>query len=415
MRQSQLFAKTRKQAPKGEVSKNAQLLIRAGYIDKLQSGVYTFLPLGLKVVESLEKIISQEMEKAGGQRVLMPALHPKENWLKTGRWDSMDDLYKVRDASGKEFALGPTHEEVVVPLMKQFISSYKDLPRAVYQVQTKFRSELRAKSGLLRGREFLMKDLYSFHKNEEELKSFYERMKLAYQDVFRRAGIGERTFFTYAAGSSFSKFSHEFQTLTEAGEDYIHICDNCAVAINEEIIETHPVCPECGKKPGRREKAVEVGNIFELKTKFSDAFGLAYKDEEGRSRPVVMGCYGIGISRLMGAIAEIYADKDGLVWPKEASPFSLHLVLLSGKNQQVREKGEELYYSLLEKGVSVLYDDRDASAGEKLSDSDLLGISWRAVLSEKTFALGKVEIRDRQTKDEKLIKTEHIAEHLNFY
>jgi prolyl-tRNA synthetase len=291
MRQSQLFTKTRKDAPSEEVSKNAQLLIRAGYIDKLMAGVYTYLPLGLRVLNNIEQIIREEINKADGQEILMPAMQPKENWLATGRWETLDVLYKVKDSEGREVALGPTHEEVVVPLAKQFISSYKDLPFAAYQFQDKFRMEKRAKSGILRGREFKMKDLYSFHADEADLKMYYDIIKNAYTQIFKRVGIGHKTYVTYASGGSFSKYSHEFQTVTPAGEDLIYICDRCSLAINKEIKAEHSKCPECGAETFKEEKAIEVGNIFELKTKYSEPFDLKYKNDKGESVPVIMGCY----------------------------------------------------------------------------------------------------------------------------
>ncbi len=410
MRQSELFTKTRKTLPKDEVSKNAQLLIKAGYIDKLMAGVYTFLPLGLRVIEKIKQIIREEMNKAGGQEIHMPSVQPKELWEITGRL-KLENPYRAVDGAGHEYVLGPTHEEIVVPLMKQFVHSYKDLPKAVYQIQTKFRTELRAKSGLLRGREFLMKDLYSFHTDEESLKTYYERMRIAYEDIFKRAGLGDKTFLTYAAGGSFAKFSHEFQTITPAGEDTIYLCDDCQVAVNKEIIVSQPTCPQCGKKPAREEKAIEVGNIFELNTKFSEPFKLTYKDEEGKLQPVVMGCYGIGLSRLMGAIVEVYADKDGLMWPMEVAPAKVHLVALASKNEEIIKQAEAIYYELSEKGSEVLYDDRDLSAGEKLTDADLIGIPWRVVISDKTHKEGGVEVKDRQTGDIKIVKRAHLIEH----
>src|SRR3989344_766049 len=289
MRQSQFFIKTRKEAPSDEVAKNAKLLIRAGYIAKLQAGVYTYLPLGFRVLKKIEAIIREEMDAAGGQEILMPSLHPKDNWETTGRWDSMDDLYKVQDSSGRENALGPTHEEVVVPLAKQFVFSYKDLPLALYQIQNKFRMELRAKSGILRGREFIMKDLYSFHRDEADLAAYYEKMKGVYKRVFERMGIGAVTHLTFASGGSFAKYSHEFQTVTPAGEDTIHVCTKCGIAINQEVVADQKACPECGSDELTQEKAIEVGNIFELKTKYSAPFNLTYKDEEGKDQPVIMG------------------------------------------------------------------------------------------------------------------------------
>ncbi len=412
MRQSQLFTKTRKEAPTGETSQNARLLIRAGYVDKLQAGVYTYLPLGIRVLKNIETIIREEMNKAGGQEILMPSLHPKENWEKTGRWKTMDDLYKVTDKSGKENALGPTHEEVVVPLVKQFVSSYKDLPFGVYQFQNKFRMELRVKSGILRGREFLMKDFYSFHRDEADLKLFYDVMKNAYRTIFDRVGIGAKTYLTYASGGTFSKYSHEFQTVSSSGEDTIYICDGCCVAINKEIRAEQKECPQCGKKTLKEEKAIEVGNIFELKTKFSEPFKLTYKDEAGKLKPVVMGCYGIGLGRVMGTIVEALSDEKGIIWPETVAPFRAHLIELASKSKAVKAAAEKLYGELRNANIEVLYDDRDASAGQKLNDADLLGIPYRVVVSEKTLEKNSAEVRLRQTGEVTLVKLEHLVRHL---
>ncbi len=395
MLQSQLFTKTRKESPADEVSKNAKLLIQAGFIDKLQAGVYTYLPLGFKVLKNIENIIRDEMVKAGGQELLMPSLHPKENWEKTGRWETMDDLYKVKDTSGKENALGPTHEEIVVPLAKQFISSYRDLPVAVFQIQNKFRMELRAKSGILRGREFFMKDLYSFHKDEEDLKRYYEVMKKAYKAIFERVGLGKETHLTFAGGGSFSKYSHEFQTVTPAGEDTIYVCEKCGIGINKEIMEEQKICPECAGKAFKKETSIEVGNIFELKTKFSQPFNLTFKNETGKDEPVLMGCYGIGLGRVMGAIVEVLSDEKGIVWPASVAPFQVHLLRL-GSEEDVKDHTEKFYQELQKNNIEVLYDDRDISAGEKFADADLMGIPYRLVVSGKTLKAGKIELKERR-------------------
>jgi prolyl-tRNA synthetase len=397
MKQSTLFSKTSKRDPKDEQSINARLLIRAGYIDKLMAGVYTYLPLGWLVLKKIENIIREEMNVIGGQEIFMPTLQPKENWDKTGRWNAMDDLYKVKDASGREFALGPTHEEVVVPLMQNFVNSYKDLPLYVYQFQNKFRMELRAKSGLMRGREFIMKDLYSFHLEEKDLDDYYEKAKQAYYKIFRRAGIEKETYLTFASGGSFSKYSHEFQTLTSAGEDIIHICENCRLAVNKEIIEDSPVCPECQGKFDREHKAVEVGNIFKLNNKYTAPFGMSVANEKGENIEVVMGCYGIGLSRLMATVVEIHNDDKGIIWPEEVAPFQIHLISLGQK-----EETEKIYNQLIGRGLEVLYDDRDISAGEKFADSDLLGMPVRVVVSAKSLAAGGAEIKRRKETESKI-------------
>ena len=407
MRQSHLATKTRKEAPADEVANNAKLLIRAGFIDKLGAGVYTYLPLGLRVLKNIENVIRRAMNAAGGQEILMPSLQPKENWEKTGRWNTMDDLYKVKDSSGRENALGPTHEEVVVPLATQLVSSYKDLPLYLYQIQNKFRMELRAKSGLLRGREFMMKDLYSFHATEEDLEAYYEKMKGVYHNIFEAVGLGGMTRLTFASGGSFSKYSHEFQTVTPAGEDTIYLCESCRVAVNKEIIAEQNVCPECGNKELKEERSIEVGNIFNLKTKFSDAFGLTYKDNAGAEQKVLMGCYGIGLSRVMGAVAEVLSDERGLLWPQSIAPFSVHLLSL-GKDAEA----EVLYEALRAKGIEVLYDDRDVSAGEKFADSDLIGIPLRMVVSKKSLEAGGIEVKKRLEKEAEILTKEELFNRL---
>lgn len=407
MKQSFLFTKTQKSISAEEKSINAQLLMRGAYIDKLMAGVYTLLPLGLLVFKKIENIIREEMNAIGGQEIIMPALQPKENWEQTGRWNSIDDLYKLTDSQKHEYALGPTHEEIVVPLVKKFINSYKDLPVYVYQFQDKFRMELRSKSGILRGREFVMKDLYSFHLDEKDLDQYYEKAKQAYFNIFKRCGIGAETYLTYASGGSFSKYSHEFQTVTESGEDTIYICKKCSLAINKEIKEETDKCPECGSKEFKETKAIEVGNIFKLKTKYSAPFELKVKDETGKDREVIMGCYGIGLGRLMGTIVEIHNDAKGIIWPKSVSPFLVHLVSLV-KEPEFAKKAEDLYNDLIKAGFDVLYDDRDESAGIKLNDSDLLGLPIRLVLSKKTLEQDSVEIKERSADKVELVKIKEL-------
>ena len=400
MRQSQLFTKTRKEAPSDEVAKNAELLIRAGYIHKEMAGVYAYLPLGLRVINNIARIIREEMNALGGVELHLTALQDRDVWEKSGRWNDavVDNWFKTKLNNAAETGLGFTHEEPLTKILSEYVSSYKDLPKYVYQIQTKFRNEARAKSGILRGREFLMKDLYSFSRTETEHDDFYERSKEAYRKIFERTGIGEQTYLAYASGGTFSKYSHEFQTVTSAGEDTIHICDKCHVAINEEISKEVTACPVCGGKPGKTEKSVEVGNIFPLGTKYSSILGLCYTDESGAKKPVVMGSYGIGLGRLMGTIVEVFAAEKGIVWPASVAPFKIHLVPITGAaGKTVIKESEALYETLTRKGIDVLYDDRDARPGEKFADSDLIGIPTRVVISEKTMQEGKLEVKDRKT------------------
>lgn len=400
MRYSRVFAKTTKTQKQFE-SKNQTLLQQAGFIDQLSAGVYTFLPFGLRVLNKISAIVREEMNAVGGQEVLMPALVPKELWEKTKRWD-LDVPFKTALYDGREFALGWSHEEVITPLVKQFVSSYRDLPFAPYQIQSKFRNEPRAKSGIMRGREFLMKDMYSFHRDQADLDRFYEEMKIAYARVFDRVGLGSQTFLTFASGGVFSKFSHEFQTLSPAGEDTIYLSEEKRVAINKEVFEDD-VLRDLGvtRESLKEEKAIEVGNIFKLGTRFSDAFDLTYADEKGEKHPVFMGCYGIGPSRLMGTIVEVLADDKGLVWPRAVAPFAVHLIDI-----RAPEKAKAAYGALTERGIEVLWDDRDLRAGEKFSDADMIGIPVRVVVSEKTGE--KVEVKKRTEAEAALKSVEEV-------
>lgn len=414
MRQSQLFTKTIKNVPKDETSFNAQTLIRAGFIDKVSAGVYTYLPMGLKVLNKINDVIRSEMNAIGGQEILMPALVPKDLWDTTERWNKIDVLFKLIGADKKEYALGATHEEVVTPLAKKYIFSYKELPISIYQIQTKFRNELRAKAGLIRGREFLMKDLYSFHTDQDDLDKYYLKAQDAYNKVYKRCGLGERTYLTYASGGVFSKYSHEYQTLTEVGEDSIYICDGCHIAINREIIEDQKHrCPICGNDNLREEKAVEVGNIFKLGNRFSSSFGFQYTDNDGKNNDVIMGCYGIGPSRILGTIVEVCHDDRGIIWPEEIAPFKVHLIRLKSKEKEVNEAADNVYNKLLDNNIEVLYDDRDEiGAGEKFADSDLIGCPYRIVISEKTLKENSAELKKRSSDNIELIALDDVIKRL---
>ncbi len=419
MRQSQLVSKTNKTAPHDADSVNARLLVQGGFVNQLAAGIYTYLPLGLRVLQKIKQIIREEMNAVGGQEVLMPALIPKEPWDITGRWDTVDVLFKLEGAGGKEFALGPTHEEVVTPLVQTYVKSYKDLPVAVYQIQDKFRNEPRAKSGLLRGREFAMKDLYSFHISEADLEAYYGRVMDAYRRIFSRCGLD--AIVTEASGGVFSKFSHEFQIPTEFGEDLIYTCEKCHWAVNREIAEVKngDPCPKCGGKIAEQ-KSIEVGNIFKLSTRFSEAFGLTVAGEDGKPKKVWMGCYGIGPSRVMGTIVEIHHDDHGIVWPKSVAPFLIHLITLKAKDEGVQEKifetSEALYRELTDRGVEALWDDRaEASPGEKFADADLLGLPLRLVVSEKTLRENAVEWKERNEQEARLVKATDIGEEVRAF
>ena len=400
MKQSLLFTQTRKEAPKDEVSKNAELLIRAGFIHKEMAGVYSYLPLGLRVMNKIIQIIRQEMNAIGGQELLLTSLQDKKIWEQSGRWDSavVDSWFKTKLKNDTDVGLAFTHEEPLTKLMTEYLRSFRDLPVYVYQFQTKFRNEARAKSGIMRGREFVMKDLYSFCRDGKEHNEFYEKTKQAYVNIFEKLGLGDRTYITFASGGSFSKYSHEFQTITSAGEDSIFIDEKKKNAINKEVLNDE-VLKDLGLKKSDlvEKKAVEVGNIFSLGNRFSEAFGLLYTDEKGIKKPVVMGSYGIGPGRIMGTVAEVLSDDKGLVWPKNISPFDIHLISIEDKGEVVKREADKLYETLIKKGIEVLYDDRDIRAGEKFADSDLIGIPTRIVISEKTLENGEVEVKDRMT------------------
>ena len=412
MRQSQLFTKTIKETPREEISVNAQLLIRAGFIDKLMAGVYSYLPLGFRVFKKIENIIREEMNRIGGQEVLMPALHPKNLWEKTDRWQ-YPEMFKLKSREGKDYSLGWTHEEIITPLVQKFVKSYKDLPVFVYQIQDKFRDELRAKSGLLRGVEFIMKDLYSFHKDENDLDEYYEKVKRAYFKIFQRCGIKKQTFLTLASGGAFSDYSHEFQTITPAGEDIIYLCQKCKIAVNKEIIEkTKYQCPDCKNKELKIHKAIEVGNIFQLGDRFTRVFDFQFRDRDDKEKYPVMGCYGIGLGRLIGAIVEVSHDEKGIIWPKEVAPFQIHLIKIEN-NKKLEKTAEKIYKDLQQNNIEVLYDDRDKSPGEKFVEADLIGIPYRIVISERTLKNNCVEIKERSRKKASLIKMNRLLQFLN--
>ena len=400
MKQSHLFTKTRREGPKDEVSKNAELLIRAGYIHKEMAGAYSYLPLGLRTLNKIVSVIREEMDAIGGQEIFMTALQEKKTWEATGRWSDevVTNWFKTKLRTGAEAGLAFTHEEPLTVVMKDHIRSFRDLPRAVYQFQTKFRNEERAKSGILRGREFLMKDLYSFNVDEKAHAAFYERAKQAYVKIFDRLGLGGETYVTFASGGSFSKYSHEFQTLCEAGEDTIYVHEGKRIAVNKEVMNEE-VLANLGLKQSElvEKKAIEVGNIFTLGTRFSEPLGLSYKDAAGKTQPVFMGSYGIGPGRVMGTIVETHADDKGLVWPEAIAPFAVHLIALFDEKGAVKKAADDLYEKLTKKGIEVLYDDRGAGAGEKFGDADLIGIPQRYVISEKTLKNDEAEIKDRAT------------------
>lgn len=412
---SHLVSKTSKSVPADETAQNARLLIQAGFIHKEMAGVYAYLPLGLKVLENIKQVIREEMDGIGSQELMMTTLQPRDIWEKTDRWDDkkVDNWFKTKLANGTELGVGLTHEEPIVDAISSYVSSYKDMPLSVYQIGNKFRNELRAKSGLLRGREFVMKDMYSFSKTQEEHEKIYEQAVRAYHRVYQRLGLGEQTYRTYADGGIFtSRFSDEFQTLSEIGEDTIYVDESKKIAINEEILNDENL-----KKLGLnkadlvKKKGVEVGNTFHLESKYTDALNVYFTDENGQKQSIIMGCYGIGVSRLMGVIAEHFADDKGLVWPEAVAPAKVQLIKL-GDEDEVTEVADKIYQSFIKEQIGVIYDDRDIRAGNKFSDADLLGIPYRVVISKKTLQQSSVELKARTSDQTKLISIETIVSSL---
>ena len=411
MKQSQLFTKTKKESPSDEMALNAELLIKAGFINKEMAGVYSYLPLGLRVIKKIEEIIREEMDAIGGIEMRTSVFQTKEVWEKSNRWDDkvVDVWFKTKLQNDTEIGLSFTNEEAYADILKQYISSYKDLPVYPYDFKNIFRNETRSKSGILRGREFYWKALYSFSRNEEEHNIFYEKAKQAYKNIYQRVGIGHLTYVTFASGGTFAKFSHEFQTLTGAGEDTIYIDENKGIAINKEVYNDEVIASlDLNKDTLVEKRSIEVGNIFSLGTKFSEPFDLKYKDEKGQDNLVIMGSYGVGLSRLMGTVVEVLSDDKGIIWPESIAPFKAHLLVL-GNDETTNNEASKLYEELLSKKVEVLFDDRSGvSAGEKFADSDLIGIPYRIVISKRSLADGGFELKKRTEVNGKIVGKDEL-------
>lgn len=406
MRFSKTFIKTLREAPKDETATNGALLTRAGYIHKEMAGVYDYLPFGIRVIENIKAVVRDELNKIGCEEVLLSALQNPELWEKTGRFSEteVDVWFKTELSAGGILGLAPTHEEPLTNMLRTYVSSYKDLPLYIYQFQTKFRNELRAKSGILRGREFLMKDLYSFHTSEEDLDRFYSEVEKAYGRIFKRLGVGDDTFETFASGGIFSKYSHEFQTFLPVGEDTVYYNKDKSIVLNEEVLNDEVLADLGVKREELTETtAAEVGNIFKLKSKYSDPIGLKYVDDNNTQQSVYMGCYGIGVSRLMGVIAEKYADEKGLVWPEAVAPFKYYLVGIGTKGNKEAEKFYKAHTD------ETLFDDRDLRPGEKFADSELIGIPYRVVISDKTLEKNMAEVTERKTGKTKLVEIKDLG------
>ena len=412
MRLSKNFTRTIKQAPADEVARNAQLLIRAGYVHKTMAGVYSYLPLGLKVVENIKQIVREEMNKIDSQELVMSTLQRKETWQETGRWSDelVDVWFKSHLQDGTEVGFGWTHEEPIVDLLRNYLKSYKDLPISVYQFQNKLRNELRAKSGIMRGREFVMKDMYSVHASKEDLDKYYNAAIEAYKRCYDRFGIGDETYVTFASGGAFTKFSHEFQTICDAGEDYIYLHRGKNIAVNEEVLDEAVKDLGIDRSELERVKTAEVGNIFNFGTQKSEEMRLVFTDAEGVEQYAYMGSYGIGITRVMGVIVEKFADDKGLVWPENIAPAKVYLVQIGS---QSRATADELYQKLQSVGIETIYDDRDERPGVKFADAELLGIPYRVTVSDRLLDDGKWEVSTRQTGEQRLLTTDELLATLN--
>lgn len=414
MRVTQLFTRTRKQAPADEVSKNAQLLIKAGFIHKEMAGVYAYLPLGFRVLEKIKAIVREEMNAIDGQELIMTNLQAKAVWEKTTRWDEsvVDVWFKTKLQDDTEIGLAWSHEEPIMEMMRQYITSYKELPASVYQFQTKLRNELRAKSGIMRGREFVMKDMYSLHASAEDLDAYYEKVKQAYGRIFDRLGIGAETYVTFASGGAFTKFSHEFQTICDAGEDILYVHRDKNIAVNEEVLDEAVKELGINKDELEKVKSAEVGNIFNFGTEKSEQMGITFATQDGGQQPFHLASYGIGITRVMGVIVEKFSDDKGLVWPENIAPFQVYLAPI-GEDPGVVKAADDLYDQLKDKNIEVLYDDRNVRPGEKFADAELMGIPYRIVVSEKTLAQGKVELKQRTENEAQLQETPEVLKNLS--
>jgi prolyl-tRNA synthetase len=410
MRLSRLFTKTRKEAPADETAKNAQLLIKAGFVHKEMAGAYDYLPLGIKVLEKIKQIVREEMDTIGGQELIMTGIQRKEIWLKTDRWDDevVDVWFKSALQDGTEVGFGWSHEEPIVEMVKQHLSSYKDLPINVYQFQTKLRNELRAKSGIMRGREFVMKDMYSCSVDAEQHEAFYQATIEAYKKVYERLGIGKDTYVTFASGGAFTQFSHEFQTICEAGEDVVYLHRGKNIAVNEEVLDDENLSKlGINRDELEKVKTAEVGNIFNFGTHKSEQMDFVFTNSKGEQQSVHLGSYGIGITRVMGVIAEKFSDERGLVWPESIAPARVCLVRI-GEDKDVVDYADRLYEELMGKGIEVLYDDRDMRPGEKFADADLIGIPIRLVVSQKTLTSSEIEFKPRTAEKAEFISQDEL-------
>lgn len=415
MKRTELFTKTSKTVPADETSLNAKLLIKAGYVHKEMAGVYAYLPLGLRTLEKIKTIIREEMNAIGGEELLMTNLQPKAVWQTTGRWDDelVDIWFKTKLQTGEDIGLAWSHEEPIMNMLRDYVHSYKDLPVAVYQFQTKLRNELRAKAGIMRGREFLMKDMYSVHATKDDLEQFYNSVIEAYKRIYGRLGIGDLTYVTFASGGAFTKYSHEFQTICDAGEDWLYLDRENNVAVNEEVLDDAVRDLKLDRNKLEKVRSAEVGNIFNFGTEKAEQMGITFADRDNVQKPFYYGSYGIGVTRVMGVIAELFSDDRGLVWPDNIAPYRVYLVTI-GTDPVVLEQGQNVYDQLQSAAVDVLWDDRtDARPGEKFADGDLMGIPHRVVISPKTIAAGALEYKGRTAESSENLSLEQLIDKLS--
>lgn len=413
MKRSNLFVKTRKDAPADETSKNAQLLIKAGFVYKVMAGVYAYTPLGLRVLENIKQIVREEMNAIEGQELIMTNLQRQDTWENTNRWseDEVDVWFKTKLQDETPLGLAWSHEEPILEMMQQYISSYKDLPQSVYQFQTKLRNELRSKSGIMRGREFVMKDMYSLHATEADCDAYYEKAIDAYKKCFKRLGIGDSTFVTFASGGAFTKFSHEFQTICDAGEDVLYVNEDHSVAVNEEVLDDATKEIGIDKASLKPVKSAEVGNIFKFGTDKADKMSVHYTDAEGNKKPIYLASYGIGITRVMGVIVEKFSDEHGIVWPENVAPFRVYLCQI-GDSESIEKAAADAYNTLSGLGISVLWDDRNERPGAQFADADLLGIPNRVVVSEKSIEQGGFELKKRTQENTEILNLDDLCKTL---
>ncbi|MFH1621610.1 MAG: proline--tRNA ligase [Candidatus Omnitrophota bacterium] len=394
---SNSFIHTLKETPEEAESISHKLMLRTSMIKMLISGVYSYLPFGLKVLDNIYKIIKEEMNATGAQELLLPAIQPIDLWQKTKRDEQLGEvMIRFKDRRGRNLCLGPTHEEVITDLVSRYVQSYRDLPVTLYQIQTKFRDELRPRFGIVRACEFIMKDAYSFDKDIDGLNQIYDKMHKAYSTIFTRCGLD---FLSLKAdpGVIGGDVSHEFLVPAESGEDIVYKCKICNLMLSEHDSDIKD-CPHC-KKNLQKINAIEVGHIFKLGTKYSDVFGLKYLDESGKEKPVIMGCYGIGVSRIMPAAIEQNHDEDGIIWPKELAPYDVLVLPVNTTDENIFNTSKKVYEILEKKGKKVILDDRDQRAGIKFKDADLLGIPFRITIGDKFLKEKKLEFKSRKSKD----------------